>query len=743
MKNFIKNAIGVGLAAIMAFSAPASPISVDITAFAAEASVKAQNITFTDIEGKKLSAVYLAPGESAVVKASVADCTVTSDNKNLSFSLDEKDKSIITVKSASNTATGVTEVKVSRTENGKETAKGVLKVSVDKYSDVPVDERDAFSYEGTKRIYVNGTKYTENIINEKTGKKEKKVTDYKTFTADVKLPIPDGAELLAYVSLDKNDRPGVRDGKLMGPDNASEAKNYATAKVNKAKGTDTLPSITVTSAKKPGTVYVWAVVEKNDRIVSIASMDVTVLGAPKTVLAFENGDGITRKDGAVTAIDSSKAVKKDTIQIGDTVSYEFLGFVDVSAKDTSSFVLESAGMCSYEVSLDSKSAAYLTVDDSRLKDGIVKISASEPEYSPLRAKVNAKVTIKCKESGKSAVLSLVIVDEVKRPVGDEKPKGVVFPSADALYQIPNPTADKQTLYIYGVDVSRYSSERALYTIYTEDGTDSATFTDKVTVAVAENTEGSWSCDGKKVSISGKPKGISAKIDKNTATITITASKGATGSFKLLVIVTHEDKTVEAYERVITVANSSTYLKIKKNIIKAPLFGSTSIEVELGGGKGNEQVVIEELTGPMGATFVKGVAAADSKKKPADKITVSPRKMGNHAILVKYGDRVEPVIIQVTAPKNPSLSVKGSAKLAVGETLVLDVKASGGTLGNEKIEIYNIGQSYVTAEYNGKTNTISLTGIKATEAKKPAMIHVRYGYVLKSIKVEVTDTAAKT
>ncbi len=766
MKNLFKKLVGITLVATMATALPVVAFAADADTSTTETE-KEPTITTDAKESKVALKVGGAASTVTITAENGAEGDVikvtSSDAKMAKVSYELKDNKLTLTAVAS---TGKTPVKLTLTY-GK--VKTTLEVSVEKADDIAesnytADEtlfhtdaelKTAIAADEVATPYVNGAKVTTKSENEK-GEIVSNTVNYKTVTyyyeaTEAVAKATEGAKFYTYVTTG-TEAPTMDGTKVKETDYTKAAKDIATVKF--AAATKTAPAkLEITAGKKAGDVDVYLFAVRDGSVVFATEIQATVKGADKSTFLFKDNEGVTGS-GDEMKIDFSKAVTNGVVSVNATATFNVRGFL-AADKKTNDF--ELAEDSTYIVSVDSKSKDFVelgtlsgkdwTKDDDNaveLKAGkAFTVMAKEFAYNPVMKKQSAKINILCVETNKKTSLTLSVVD------GIVATNGVVF-SGD--YTIPNPAVAKQSVTIYAQDLFKadettyaFAKDRLTYSIATTgDVEDIPTYSDKVAVYVTTK-QGGVKAENGKVTIADKSKDITAKIDKNTSDITVTANKGvkAGTTAYLALVVTHEDKTVEIYEKAVTIAEKSPYLVLKKNVIKAPIFGAGSTEIEFGGADATEPKFKYSDEIAVKATYVPAVIDEETKKvKSKAKVEFTTTKPGNYVVFVEYEGLVEPVIVSGTAPKASTLSVKAPDKsVAVGGTMDLIVKAANGTVGNEKITVYTSDATKATVKYDDENGKVTVKGVAATTGKETVTIYVKYGHVIKNVKLTVTAASS--
>ncbi len=269
-------------------------------------------------------------------------------------------------------------------------------------------------------------------------------------------------------------------------------------------------NITVTAGKEAGIARVWiAAVDKKKEIKASAYFDVKVGIAPKKLYLTKTSKG--EKTGTVKSI---------MLNMGDEESI----FVNADGTDLS---------------------AYSTFkwDASSDKDGLLNITPSEDKQSatislskaPSDGKVKkVKINIVCNESGKKATITVMVANAVKS-----------FSGLDTAVQMDS-AADKAV-----------AKELEIEAVCSASGTPTDKIKVYVTTALKEG-EGYQVANGKKFSLdsSTKPK---IKTSYKNGKFTVTAPKGTADGTKVrvLIAVTHADKTVDVFESGVITIGSAT------------------------------------------------------------------------------------------------------------------------------------------------------------------------------------------
>ena len=269
-------------------------------------------------------------------------------------------------------------------------------------------------------------------------------------------------------------------------------------------------NITVTSGKEAGTARIWiAAVDKKKEIKASAYFDVKVGIAPKKLYLTKTSKG-----------EKSGAVKSIMLNMGDEESI----FVNADGTELS---------------------AYSTFkwDASSDKDGLLNITPSEDKQSatislskaPSDGKVKkVKINVVCNESGKKAAITVMVANAVKS-----------FSGLDTAVQMDS-AADKAV-----------AKELEIEAVCSASGTPTDKIKVYVTTALKEG-EGYQVTDGKKFSQDSSAKAKIKATYKN-GKFTVTAPKGTADGTKVrvLIAVTHADKTVDVFESgVITIGTAT-------------------------------------------------------------------------------------------------------------------------------------------------------------------------------------------
>lgn len=436
-------------------------------------------------------------------------------------------------------------------------------------------------------VYANGGKVKDVVINEETG--ETATVDYKqaTYYLDlkneqllVKQKLKAG-KFITYVTLDEEEIPKLDDkGKIT---TSKEAKSVASASVKTKNGSTTL---VLKAGKKGGRAYVWVIdLRANKTAGKMVKIPIDVKVAPKSVLLFGesgidsfNGEGIwagltTNEEDQIKAIDKKAAVKKITANVGNVYRdwvFRIVSVVDLKTNTVTNDVTYKA-----VVDEKAKDLIFVEVDD----EGYIYLYVRDTNYEAPTKVAKAKITLICNQNGKKTTLSVNIVNDIV----DEC---VSFNSE--RYNIPDASTQKQTLKIaYDAESIWMDDNTSTYAFessmtwgekfdYETKGCSYAT-TDKIKLYVTSNDKlreegdnGSYTTYGYTLTkgdkkdtfkLTEKSKEVSAKLDKE-GNIILTAKKGtAKGTTaKLLYVATHQDKTIDVYEAIVSVGGEDVKVK---------------------------------------------------------------------------------------------------------------------------------------------------------------------------------------
>lgn len=557
-------------------------LGMSVSAFAAD--VKATGISLNK------ETVTVQTGKTIELLA-----TLTPEGATDAISFESSDTQVATVKSAVKdgkvygVVTGVKAGEATITaEAGEFTA--TCKVTVEKvvygydevlYTDAalknPVEEIPV--------IYANGGKVKNVVINEETG--ETATVDYKQAAYYINL-VNEAVEIkgkaktgkfLTYVTLDKDEIPVLDDkGKIT---TTKEAKSVVSASVKSKSGST---SVVLKAGKTGGTAYVWVIDVKADKTAGkMVKIPVNVKVAPKSVLLFSDAyllgieddedcwAGLTfDDDGKINTIDKKLASKKTNLNVGYEVYFKLVSVVDLKNNVTTEDV-------TYKAVVDEKIKDYLYVEVN--DDNEVYVYVKDTNYETPTKVTKGKITFICNQNGKKTNLTVSITNDIDEEL-------VSFNSE--RYNIPDASTEKQTLTISydaaGIWMDDNTPTYAFESVmnygenfdYDTKGCSFAT-TDKIKLFVTSNDKprvegdnGSYTTYGYTLTkgdkkdtfeLTEKSKEVSAKLDK-TGNIILTAKKGTPKDTKakLLYVVTHQDKTIDVYEAIISVGGEEVKIK---------------------------------------------------------------------------------------------------------------------------------------------------------------------------------------
>ncbi len=187
-----------------------------------------------------------------------------------------------------------------------------------------------------------------------------------------------------------NKLPTVTSGKVIVD---KEAKDYAKASVKGNK-------VTVTAAKRTGTVYLWLLDIDNKRVVWSASAKINVKGASSAVGIYD-----TASPAAGT-----KSLKSGTVGSGTTSGKFYFGS---TIKDAAKGVANTlASDLTYTVVADAKNKVALTVNYTA---GNNYFTVTAPKLTPEKNKVktiSGKVTVTNVQSGKKATITITVGNDI-------------------------------------------------------------------------------------------------------------------------------------------------------------------------------------------------------------------------------------------------------------------------------------------------------------------------------------------
>ena len=351
---------------------------------------------------------------------------------------------------------------------------------------------------GKPDIWVNGKDIKDKNDSAKTVYNK----TYKKVLSDLKVELPEDCKWVVSVT-------DTAVTEASGAYVSGKAKKSNLAKAS-FKSSAEGGNITVTSGKEAGTARIWiAAVDKKKEIKASAYFDVKVGIAPKKLYLTKTSKG-----------EKSGAVKSIMLNMGDEESI----FVNADGTELS---------------------AYSTFkwDASSDKDGLLNITPSGDKQSatislskaPSDGKVKkVKINIVCNESGKKATITVMVANAVKS-----------FSGLDTAVQMDS-AAEK------AVD-----KELAIEAVCSASGTPTDKIKVYVTTALKEG-EGYQVANGKKFSLdsSTKPK---IKASYKNGKFTVTAPKGTADGTKVrvLIAVTHGDKTVDVFESGVITIGSAT------------------------------------------------------------------------------------------------------------------------------------------------------------------------------------------
>ena len=352
---------------------------------------------------------------------------------------------------------------------------------------------------GTPNIWVNGRDVKDK--NDST-----KSVYNKTYTkalSDLNVELPEGCKWV--LSITDNTVSDVSDAFTSGKGKKSDFAK-ASYKKNENGG-----QISVASGKKAGIARIWiAAVDKKKNVKTSAYFDVTVGMAPKKMYLTKDGKG--EKTGALKSI---------ALNMGDT------GNVFVNSDGSA---LSSYATFTWDTSKDTE--GLLTVTPS----GDTQSASISVKKVPEDGKVKKiSITVTNNESGKKATLSVMVTNAVKSISGMDTALQVDSAKEEAV--------EKQLDY----KLECYST--------------SGNATDKIKVyltSALETGTGYSVTDGKKFKITAKNTS-KIKVTYANGEFTIKVPKKTVDGTKVrvLIAVTHADKTVEVFESgVITVGTAT-------------------------------------------------------------------------------------------------------------------------------------------------------------------------------------------
>ena len=279
-------------------------------------------------------------------------------------------------------------------------------------------------------------------------------------------------------------------------------------------------SVTITAGKEAGSAVIWvAEVDKKAKTVgAYAKINCTVKMAPSK-FTIE-----VPKTGSAEAI-----TKKTTLTVGSSVTLA----VNVSKPETG---VDESTTYTWSVKLPKNAAIDKNI---AFEEGDTEGTCTFTFKEMVNATKAESYTITCvnDQSQKKSTFKVTVVNDITAvTIGDAETIAI----ADA-------TEAKQTATVKA-------------TIATNAGANVADSTDKIKVYIAGTDkigegEGYTLTVGEKkdtFKLTTKSKEVSAKYKDGD--ITLTAKKGVAGkTVKLLVVVTHKDKTIDVYEKLVTVA----------------------------------------------------------------------------------------------------------------------------------------------------------------------------------------------
>lgn len=252
-----------------------------------------------------------------------------------------------------------------------------------------------------------------------------------------------------------------------------------------------------------------------------------VNAAPSSVQIFAKASS-----DAAFSTDRKNLYKKDSIEIDDSVKL----YVYPSYKQNGQ--ITETKDASYSASINSQAANYFTVSQDTSNPYCFIVTANALKNNK---KTKGKITIKCNENGKKAVFTATAVNGIQ---------GISFGS---LNGITEDVASGGAITSYVIEKSDTDKKMGSFIISTSKSNDKFDTTDKVKLYAMGSVNGfdKTQMEKGKVKITTKPdsnqKKLTAKINKDKKTVTVTASKKIPAKTTVYYLIIYNNKENTGYK----------------------------------------------------------------------------------------------------------------------------------------------------------------------------------------------------